>query len=259
MRQRPVSGEERNQYGTATVDFRDVSKYYGSTVGVKDLTLQVPPGELFGLLGPNGAGKTTTIKLLTGLLRPTRGDVLVGGIDIEHEPERAKQLIGYVPDDPYLYEVLTGTEFLQFIGRLYGMAWEEISTEITRLSEYLDMSDWLDLRAEEYSHGMKQKVVISSALLHDPDVLVIDEPMVGLDPKSARLVINLLQERTQRGKTVFISTHTLALAESICTCIGVINKGTLIAMGSLDELRSLSGRQRDSLEELYMMLTEGED
>lgn len=239
------------------IELRDITKKFGETVAVSRLDLTVDCGELYGFIGPNGAGKTTTIKLITGLLRPTEGTVRVGGHDLEKEPEEAKGLIGYIPDSPYLYHLLTGREFLQFVGRMYKLNGNEIEERVESLLQTLEIGDWIDLRAEEYSHGMRQKIVFSSALIHNPKLIVIDEPMVGLDPRSARLVKAVLRKRVSEGATVFMSTHTLPIAEELCARVGIINHGRLIAEGSLDELRELSSSKTKTLEELYVGLTEG--
>ncbi len=238
------------------IELSDVSKSFGETTAVSHLDLRVEPGELYGFIGPNGAGKTTTIRLITGLLRPSQGKVSVAGHDLQQEPEEAKALIGYVPDSPFLYPLLTGREFLQFVGRMYKLKGKEIEDRIESLVDTFEMSDWIDLRAEEYSHGMRQKVVFSSALIHDPKLVVIDEPMVGLDPKSAKLVKGVLKDRVRGGATVFMSTHTLPIAEELCSRMGVINCGKLIAEGTLDELRTASSSRSKTLEELYLELTE---
>jgi ABC-2 type transport system ATP-binding protein len=241
------------------VEMKNVTKRFGETVAVDSLDLSLPPGTLFGFIGPNGAGKTTTIKLLTGLLRPTAGRVYIGGIDIESEPERAKSLIGYVPDNPFLYNVLTGREFLRFVGRLYRMDRSLIERRIGELFDLFEVGSWGDLRAEEYSHGMRQKIVISAALLHGPKLIVIDEPMVGLDPKSIRLVKRIFEHESRSGTAIFMSTHTLAVAEEISSLVGIIDRGRLIALGTVDELQRLSKERHRSLEDLYLELTSSPD
>jgi ABC-2 type transport system ATP-binding protein len=237
------------------VELKHVTKRFGDTVAVDSLDLSLPPGTLFGFIGPNGAGKTTTIKLITGLLQPTSGRVFVNGIDIRHEPERAKRLIGYVPDNPFLYDVLTGREFLRFVGRLYRMDASLVERRIGELFELFQVGSWGDFRAEEYSHGMRQKIVISAALLHQPKLIVIDEPMVGLDPKSIRLVKRILEYQSRMGTAIFMSTHTLAVAEEISSLVGIIDRGRVIAQGTVAELRRLSRERHRTLEDLYLELT----
>jgi len=239
------------------IELENVTKNFGDVTAVRDLNLSVSKGELFGFIGPNGAGKTTTIKMIVGLLRPTSGRVTVDGIDIRTEPERAKSRIGYIPDSPFIYSSLTGREFLWFIGHLYRMKASEIKDKIEDLFEYMEIGEWADSRAEEYSHGMRQKIVICSALMHDPKVVLVDEPMVGLDPKSARKVKVALTERVENGAAVFVSTHSLPVAEEICTRVGLIDKGAMVATGTVDEFRKSSKRGARSLEDIYMEITEG--
>ncbi|MBI2190763.1 MAG: ABC transporter ATP-binding protein [Planctomycetes bacterium] len=240
------------------ISFHNLVKRYGEKTVVDQLSLDIPEGEFFSFLGPNGAGKTTTIKILAGLLLPTSGDVRVNGISVQGDYRQAKQHLSYIPDQPYLYDKLTGREFLEFVGNLYGLDPRDGERKIGELLEFFEATDYADELAESYSHGMKQKVVFTAALLHDPKVIVLDEPMVGLDPKSARLVKNLLRERARQGATVFMSTHTLSVAEELADRIGIIQKGRLIACGSQKELRgaaSFSGW----LEDLFLELTEEEE
>jgi len=233
------------------INIEGVTKKYGKEVAVSNLNLKIPQGEVFGFIGPNGAGKTTTIKMLTGLLKPSHGKIVIKGVDIQESPELAKRVIGYIPDNPFLYDALSGREFLQFVGGLYGMNKSLINERIDYFFRLFDMDGWGDLRAEEYSLGMRQKVVISSALLHDPEVIIMDEPMMGLDPQSIHLVKNLLRERNRAGSTIFISTHNLEIAEELCYRIGIIQKGKLIALGTLEELKETSTGERRKLEDLY--------
>jgi ABC-2 type transport system ATP-binding protein len=237
------------------IEFDGVKKTYGRKLAVDGLDLSVAAGELYSLLGPNGAGKTTSIKMLVGLLRPTAGTIRVCGNDVTEETREANRHIGYVPDEPYLYDKLTGREFLQFITDMYGLPRNLAAERIAREVDQFELGPFVDDLAETYSHGMKQRVVFASALLHDPDVLVIDEPMVGLDPKSARLVKDLLRDKAEAGMTVFMSTHTLAVAEEISDRIGIVYCGRLRCQGSLAELREESGRRHSSLEELFLQLT----
>lgn len=235
---------------------RGLTKKFGELTAVSQLNLEIGKGELFGFLGPNGAGKTTTIKMLTGLLRPSEGKALIGGYDIEKKPLEAKQIIGYVPDQPYLYGKLTGKEFLEFVSNLYGK--EANQGEIGELLGLFELDGWGEELIENYSHGMRQKLVFSASLIHQPQVIIIDEPMVGLDPKSARLVKNLLRKKCREGATVFVSTHGIELAEEICTRIGIIQQGKLIAQGTMEELRKNSDSEKKNLEEMFLKLTEEE-
>lgn len=239
------------------IELEGVTKKFGDVTAVNDLNLNVRKGELFGFIGPNGAGKTTTIKLIVGLLRPNSGRVTVGGIDVEKEPEKAKSRIGYIPDSPFIYNNLTGREFLRFIGSLYSMKIREIDDKIGELFEYMEIGDWANSRAEEYSHGMRQKIVICSALIHEPEVVLVDEPMVGLDPKSARKVKAAFLSRVENGSAVFVSTHSLPVAEEICTRVGLIDKGKMVATGTVDDFRRASKHGARSLEDIYMEITEG--
>jgi len=205
------------------IELRDVTKRYRNLVAVNRLSLQVGPGEVFGFLGPNGAGKTTTIKMIAGLMRPTEGTILVGGIDVASDPIRAKALMGFIPDHPFLYEKLTGEEFLRFIGGLYRLDGGRLDKRVDELFELFSLKDFRDDLIESYSHGMRQRLVMGSAFLHHPKVVVVDEPMVGLDPQGARLVKQIFREQCAQGKTVFMSTHTLGVAEEVCDRIGIIH------------------------------------
>ena len=232
----------------------NISKHFGQKIAVRKLSLEILPGELFAFLGPNGAGKTTTIKMLVGLLQPTAGSVCICGHSMANDYIQAKQCIAYVPDQPYLYDKLSGREFLQFVGQMYGMGKAELQKEMDYLIDLFELSSYIDTLCENYSHGMKQRVIFSSALLHSPKVLVIDEPMVGLDPKSAKIVKNVLKEQTAQGTTVFMSTHSLEVAEETATRIGIINLGSIIALGTLEELQQkLTGKTR--LEDIFLELT----
>ena len=237
------------------IEIKNLTKKFGDVVAVRKLDLKVKKGELFVLLGPNGAGKTTTIKLITGLLRPTEGEIWVGGYSVEREYMMAKRIIGYIPDTPYLYEKLSAREFLNFIQDIYEV---EGRNKVEELLELFHLQDEADRLIEEYSHGMKQKVAIASALIHNPKVLIIDEPLVGLDPRSARLLKDILRENVRNGMTVFLSTHTLPLAEELSHRIGIINESRLIAVGTLEELRK-QAKIYGNLEEVFLRLTEEED
>ncbi|MBI1826907.1 MAG: ABC transporter ATP-binding protein [Planctomycetes bacterium] len=237
------------------VELMNVRKQYGRHVALRNLSLQVRTGELFAFLGPNGAGKTTTIKLIVGLLRPNAGEVRVCGHEIGVNGVSAKAQLAYVPDQPFLYEKLTGREFLHFVAEMYGLSNAERDRELKSLSTRLDLLEYYDQLTESYSHGMKQRVALAAALLHRPKVLVVDEPMVGLDPRTVRVVKDLFIEHTRAGGTVFMSTHTLDIAEALADRIGIIHRGELIAAGTLAELRS-QARREQSLEDIFLALTE---
>jgi ABC-2 type transport system ATP-binding protein len=231
-------------------------KSYGDKLAVDDVTFQVYGGEIFGFLGPNGAGKTTTIKAIVGLLRPTSGTVKVAGHDVVLEPVLAKAVCGYVPDEPNLYAKLTGRELLRFVGDLYGLDSSQAARRSEELLRLFGLTEAADDTTDSYSHGMKQKTSLAAALVRDPKVLVLDEPTVGLDPKSARLIKDILRQLADRGAAVMLSTHILEIAQNMCDRIGIINKGKLIAAGTMDELRSL-GQGESSLEDIFLGLTGG--
>lgn len=233
----------------------NLSKYFGETAAVRNLDLDIRDGEIFAFIGPNGAGKSTTIKILVGLLSPSEGHALIGGHDIREDPLAAQQLIGYIPDFPYLYEKLTGLEFLQFIGNIYNLDQRELPRRIDYYLDLFGLDGLASQLIENYSHGYRQRLVFASAFLHDPKVLIIDEPMVGLDPKSSRLIKELMRERRRRGDTIFMSTHTLSIAEEVADRVGIISEGKLIACGNLDELRKQSG-VKGRLEEVFLKITE---
>lgn len=237
------------------IDLHRLTRLYGRKVAVHELDLHVPRGELFAFLGPNGAGKTTTIKMLVGLLRPTSGRVCIGGYDITTHTREVNLRTGYVPDQPYLYEKLTGREFLRFVSDLYGMHSSEAAASIEQQIVTFDLGDFIEQLTESYSHGMKQRLVFASALLHNPEVLIVDEPMVGLDPRSMWMVKDLLRAKARMGTTVFMSTHTLAIAEEIADRIGVITDGKLCFLGTVNELRRQLACD-DSLEQLFLTLTD---
>ncbi len=239
------------------IELIKVTKKYGNKTAVDDLSLHIETGECFGFLGPNGAGKTTTIKLMTGLLRPGSGTIRICGSDIIKHPEAAKMKTGYVPDSPYIYEKLTAREYLEFTGGLYDMSPEKIRSQTEWLFDLFGMDGWADHRCEEYSHGMRQKVVFCSAFLHDPEVLIVDEPMVGLDPQSMRLVKDLLKLFSSKGTAIFMSTHSLGVAEELCDRIGIVHNGELIGLGTLDELGSMAATEGENLESLFLKMTGG--
>src|SRR5437868_4048837 len=237
------------------IELNEVTKKYGTKTAVERLTLAIDAGELFAFLGPNGAGKTTTIKLMCGLLFPTSGTVKVGGHDLQSEGDKARQLISYVPDQPYLYEKLTGREFLQFISDMYGMERAYGQERIEAMIELFELGDFVDDLTERYSHGMRQRTVFAAALLHEPRVLIVDEPTVGLDPRSVRLLKDLLRREADLGMTVFLSTHSLDIAQELSGRIGIVEHGRLISCGSLDVLRKQAALD-GSLEEVFLKLTE---
>jgi ABC-2 type transport system ATP-binding protein len=234
---------------------RLLTKRYGTLTAVEELDLEVGAGELFGFLGPNGAGKTTTIRMLVGLLRPTSGTARVAGCDILAEPERAKARIGYVPDAATLYDKLSAREFLQFSGDLYHVEPRLRDRRIDALLQLFGLKDRDRDFLSGYSRGMRQKVSLAAALLHDPQVLFLDEPTVGLDPQSARQMKDILQDVCKEGKTVFFSTHILEIAERMCTRLAIIDHGRLVAVGSLEELRRQVGSDGQSLEQIFLQLT----
>jgi ABC-2 type transport system ATP-binding protein len=240
------------------IELHHLSKRYGDLTAVNRLSLSVERGEVFGFIGPNGAGKTTTLRMIGGVLAPTEGSVVIGGINMAQEPEKAKRQIGFIPDRPFLYEKLTGMEFLRFTADLYGHGDGVFSAKAERVLKQFSLSDWADELIESYSHGMKQRLLMASTLLHDPEVLVIDEPMVGLDPAGIRMVKKLLRDLAQKGTTIFMSTHTLEVAEDVCDRIGVIHKGVMIAIGTLQELKHRAQIEEGDLEEIFMILTEAE-
>jgi ABC-2 type transport system ATP-binding protein len=231
-----------------------VTKRFGDTVAVNDLSLAVCPGELFAFLGPNGAGKTTTIKMIAGLLMPDAGVIEVCGHPMGRDGQLAKAQLAYVPDLPFLYDKLTGREFIEFVGQMYGLPDREIDARCDRLARRLGMGSFLGQLTETYSHGMKQKTVLASALLHEPKVLVIDEPMVGLDPRTVRTVKDLFLELKAGGAAVFMSTHTLEVAEAVADRIGIIHHGRLVAHGTLADIRAEAVRS-GSLEEIFLAMT----
>jgi ABC-2 type transport system ATP-binding protein len=250
--------DEARRSGEEMLELRGVVKRYGRFTAVKGLDLTVHRGEIFGFLGPNGAGKTTTIRMVAGVLRPTAGEVIVGGDDLESRPESAKARIGYIPDRPYLYEKLSGGEFLRFVAGLWGRDGAEVQKRIDRLLELFHLAPWRDELIESYSHGMRQKILISSALIHQPELIVVDEPMVGLDPRSARLLKDLFRTFVENGGTIFLSTHTLEVAEALCDRIAIISGGEIITLGTMDDLRAQAQAGGAHLEEIFLKVTGGE-
>jgi ABC-2 type transport system ATP-binding protein len=239
------------------IELLNVSKRYGAKVAVEDLNLAIEPGELFAFLGPNGAGKTTTIKMMCGLLYPTTGTVRVGGFDMQTQGDQARQLISYLPDVPYLYEKLTGREFLQFIADMYGMPPAKSREKIAEVISLFELGDFVDDLTERYSHGMRQRTVFASGLLHEPKVLIVDEPTVGLDPASVRKLKNILLNQVRGGATVFLSTHSLDIVQELASRIGIIHKGRMISCGPIETLRKQASHN-GTLEEVFLKLTEEE-
>jgi len=242
------------------IEIHGLVKRFGDLTAVDRLDLRIAPGEIFGFLGPNGAGKTTTVKLITGLLKPDAGSVRVAGYDVATQTLEAKRVMGLVPDEPFVYPKLTGAEYLRFIGELYGVPLERQRRRIPELLAMFELSAWGGELLESYSHGMRQKLVIAAVLLHEPKVLVLDEPMVGLDPKSARMVKDVLQTLARRGAAIFMCTHILEIAEKLCQRVGIMIEGRLLALGTLPELRARAeagGSQ--SLEDVFLSLTGGHE
>jgi len=236
------------------IEIEHLTKKYGDFTAVDDISLTVSPGEIYGFLGPNGAGKTTTIRILAGLSLPTSGVVRIAGIDLSADGTGTKSIVGYVPDRPYLYEKLTGRELLEFVVNLYGREWRDCRARAEELLRYFDIEAWTNARIENYSHGMKQKLVIVAALVHDPQVLVIDEPMVGLDALAQKQVKLLLRRLAAEQKTIFLTTHTMSVAEAVCDRIGILHRGRIIASGTTAELKS-----NRALEDVFLELTYGND
>ena len=237
----------------------NLRKQYGRLAAVDNLNIEVPPGEIFGFLGPNGAGKTTTIRVMMGILRASSGRVILGGHDVEQEPQQAKAIAGFIPDRPFIYEKLSGKEFLTFVAKLHRMESARRKRRIDELLEYFELSNWQDELVEGFSHGMKQRLVLCAALVHEPRILIVDEPMVGLDPKGARTIKNLFRSLAEAGTTVFLSTHSLSVAEEVCHRIGIIQKGHLIASGSMADIYRLSRGHDSNLEDVFLELTQQQD
>ena len=238
----------------------NLKKNYGKFEAVKGINLRIKKGEIFGFLGPNGAGKTTTIKMITGLLLPTEGDVIVDKFSILEKPLEAKRIMGFIPDRPFIYEKLTGEEFLYFVSSLYGYSEKEVKTELDFFMELFELDQWRNQLIENYSHGMKQRLVMIGAFIHHPRIIIVDEPMVGLDPKGAKLVKKTFWKLAkERGITIFMSTHSLEVAEEMCERIAIIDHGEIITTGTMEELREKSGKPENShLEDIFLKLT-GED
>ena len=238
------------------IELKDLTKRYGKTLAVDRLNLSLQQGEIFGFIGPNGAGKTTTIRMMGGILAPTAGVITIDGISMADQPEEAKKRIGFIPDRPYLYEKLTGMEFMRFSADLYGVHDGVFVEKAQEILKTFGLFEWSHDLIEAYSHGMKQRLIISAALLHEPRVLIVDEPMVGLDPAAIKMVKDILKNLARQGTTIFMSTHTLKVAEDLCDRIGIIHKGSLIALGTTKELKRAAQFQEADLEAVFLRLTE---
>ena len=241
------------------MELQGVTKRYGNFTAVRELNLSLPRGRIFGFLGPNGAGKTTTIRMISGVLLPTSGRILIGGDDLALDPAAAKRRIGYIPDRPFLYEKLTGGEFLRFVAGLWGKDGSDAEERAVRLMDLFNLTHWKNELVESYSHGMRQKLLISSALIHQPELVVVDEPMVGLDPRSARILKDLLRTFVDNGGTVFLSSHTLEVVEVLCDDLAIIHESNVIARGTMDQLRTQAQAGEADLEEIFLKVTGGEE
>ena len=237
------------------IKISNLTKRFGSFTAVESLSIEIKAGEFYGILGPNGAGKTTTIKMMTGLFAPTSGTITINGYDIQRHPNDAKQCTGYIPDQPFVYEKLTGREFLFFGAGLYRMDHAAAVKNIQHLTELFEIGSWIDRRMEYYSQGMRQRIVIASGLLHEPKALVVDEPMVGLDPRSAHIVKQVLKQKSNEGVAVFMSTHSLSVVEELCVKVGILKHGKLIYEDSIDSLKVMKERHNGKFESLFLELT----
>ncbi|MBI3006478.1 MAG: ABC transporter ATP-binding protein [Ignavibacteriales bacterium] len=237
------------------IELRNITKKFGSFTAVNDLSLKVNKGEFFGFLGPNGAGKTTTIKMMAGLFSPTNGEIVINGYNVVTQHIEAKQTIAYVPDQPFLYDKLTGREFLYFVGGLYKINKDKQHKVISELIEHFEIGDWVDKRTEDYSQGMRQRITIAAALMHEPKTIIIDEPMIGLDPRSAKIVKDTLLEQAKKGVSLFMSTHSLPVAEELCDTIGIIKNGRLIFCDTQDKLQVYKKQYDGKFESVFLELT----
>jgi len=239
------------------IQLQGLTKNYGKLVAVDHIDLDVRRGELYGFLGSNGAGKTTALRMIAGIIRPTEGRIWLGGDDVIANPLSAKMRLGYIPDRPFVYDKLTGGEFLRFVAGLYGQDGTQVERRIDELLEVFELANWKDELVESYSHGMRQKLIISSALIHRPEVIVVDEPMVGLDPRAARLLKTMFRQFVDKGGTILMSTHTLEVAQAVCDRIAIIQQGKIVARGTMAELRDQTASGDATLEELFLRLTGG--
>ena len=237
----------------------EVTKNFRQVRAVDNLSMEVQSGEIYGFLGPNGAGKTTTIRMIAGTLRPTSGQIFINGVNLSENPIAAKQSVGFIPDRPFLYDKLTGFEFLRFIAGLYGVGHSILGKRAAELFELFELTEWQNELVESYSHGMKQRLIMSAALLHQPDVLIVDEPMVGLDPRGARLAKNIFRQLKANGVAILMSTHTLAVATEVCDRIGIILQGKLFINGTPDELKARADTGSEQFEEAFLKLTGGQE
>ena len=237
------------------IEIHNLTKKFGSFIAVDDISLTVPAGQFFGFLGPNGAGKTTTIKMMTGLFTPTSGSIKINGFDVARQPLEAKSTFGYIPDHPYLYDKLTGREFIYYMGGLYNMEKEELRENVHRVIDLLELAGWIDKKTEDYSQGMRQRVTFASAFVHNPKTIIIDEPMVGLDPRSARIIKNSLRTLANSGVSIFMSTHILEMAEELCDRIAIINKAKIIFLDTKENLYHHASKYDGRLESVFLELT----
>ncbi len=233
-----------------------LTKRFGNTLAVNDLTLSIPSGQIFGFIGPNGAGKTTTIRMMGGTIEPTSGSITICGINMNEQPEKAKSKIGFIPDRPYLYEKITAFEFLRFTAELYGVDGDGFYKRAEAKLKMFSLFDWSDELIESFSHGMKQRLIMAAALLHEPEVIIVDEPMVGLDPVAIKMVKHLFKQLASNGVSIFMSTHTLQVAEDLCDRIGIIHKGSLLATGTIEDLKQKAHLQDAALEDVFITLTQ---
>jgi ABC-2 type transport system ATP-binding protein len=241
----------------AMIAVEQLVKKYGNFTAVDGISLSVAPGQIHGFLGPNGAGKTTSIRMIAGLLKPTAGRIIVNNHDLEQEPEAAKAALGFIPDRPFIYEKLTAGEFLRFHGGLYGMADSDIESRIKEMLEIFELSRWQNELVESFSHGMKQRLVMSAAFMHRPKAVLVDEPMVGLDPRGARLIKDVFRRMADHGVAILMSTHTLEVAQEMCDLISIILKGKIIAHGTVTELKAMAGSPNEELTPVFLKLTGG--
>jgi len=241
------------------ITIKNLVKKYGEFLAVDKISLNVEPGKIFGFLGPNGAGKTTTIKMLAGLLKPDEGNILINGFDMDEKPEKCKLYTGYIPDRPFMYEKLTGSEFLRFIASLYHLSTETFNKNVDHLLSLFDLLEWRDYLIESYSHGMRQKLIMTSVFMLETPVIIVDEPMVGLDPKSARIVKELFKKYAVNGGSIFLSTHSLEVAEELCDEIAIILNGVIKISGDMETLRKEASLEDSDLEEVFLELTAADE
>ncbi len=237
------------------IELRNITKKFDEFTAVDNLSLTIPKGEFFGFLGPNGAGKTTTIKMITGLFAPTSGEIVVNGFDIVKQPMEAKQSIAYVPDQPFLYEKLTGKEFLYFVGGLYKLPKQVLHERICYVIDHFEIGSWIDKRTEDYSQGMRQRITIAAALIHEPKAIIIDEPMIGLDPRSSKIVRETLRAQAEQGVSILMSTHSLSVAEELCDRIGILNKGKLVFCDTREQLQADKLQHGGKFESVFLDVT----